>query len=85
MKVRLTAYLNAVRASYWFIPTVMALCAVVLSFVMTFIDRQVGADWMEDIGWLYANQPEGARTLLSTIAGSMITVAGVTTPSAPNN
>lgn len=33
---------------------------------------------MSELGWLYANKPDGARALLSTVAGSMITVAGVT-------
>jgi uncharacterized membrane protein len=29
------------------------------------------------LGWIWAGRPEGARALLSTVAGSMITVAGV--------
>jgi uncharacterized membrane protein len=33
---------------------------------------------MTDAWWASLNQPEGARTLLATVAGSMITVAGVT-------
>ncbi|MCA9266126.1 MAG: DUF2254 domain-containing protein, partial [Planctomycetales bacterium] len=37
-----------------------------------------GSDWVHDIPWLYTNKPAGARAVLSTVAGSMITVAGVT-------
>lgn len=78
MKARLFKIWTAIHSSYWFIPSLMALSAIVLSFVTTSIDASVGPRWIEDINWLYANRPDGARALLSTIAGSMITVAGVT-------
>lgn len=78
MKVQLLKYWEATRASYWFIPTLMALTAVALSVVTTSADATIGSDWMDHVAWLHANRPEGARALLSTIAGSMITVAGVT-------
>lgn len=69
---------DEVRASYWFLPSLMALGAGVLAFGLTAIDQRIGMDWMSHISWLNANQPEGARAMLSTIAGSMMTVAGVT-------
>ena len=78
MKALLVTWFAHVRDSYWFVPSLMAITAVVLSFVTTAIDSNLGAGWMEDISWLYANKPAGARAVLSTIAGSMITVAGVT-------
>ena len=51
---------------------------MVASVVTLAIDSNIGSDWFADHLWAYANQPEGARAVLSTIAGSMITVAGVT-------
>lgn len=69
---------NDLRASYWFIPSVMTVAAAVLAVVMTGVDERIGAAWLDDVSWLYANKPEGARALLSTVAGSMIGVAGVT-------
>ena len=59
-------------------PAVMAVAAVLLALAARFLDSALGMDWVAGIGWLYANEPEGARAVLSTIAGSMITVAGVT-------
>ena len=67
-----------IRASYWFIPSLMAAAAIALSFVVVYIDERVGGEWLTEAGWLFVNQPAGARALLSTVAGSMITVAGVT-------
>ena len=78
MKARILAHIDGLRSSYWFIPSVMALGAIVLSFVTTAIDGRIGPGWIERVSWLYANKPDGARGLLSTVAGSMIGVAGVT-------
>ena len=78
MKARLVKFWEAARSSYWFIPSLMTMGAIGLAFVMTYLDASLGATWVDQIDWLYANKPEGARALLSTIAGSMITVAGVT-------
>ncbi len=67
-----------VRNSYWFVPSLMAIGAIILALVTTAIDSRIGADWIDDIDWLNTNQPAGACAVLSTVAGSMITVAGVT-------
>lgn len=69
---------TTVGTSYWFVPSLMVIGALLLSFVTTVIDSRIGSEWMDDIDWLYANRPDGARAVLSTVAGSMITVAGVT-------
>jgi uncharacterized membrane protein len=78
MKARLQQWLYRVHASYWFLPLLMAIGAIVLSQFVVELDRRVGADWMTDSWWASLNQPDGARSLLATVAGSMITVAGVT-------
>lgn len=78
MKARLLAWWDELRSSYWFLPSVMTAGAILLSFAMTRLDAAMGGDWVREVHWLYANKPEGARTLLSTVAGSMIGVAGVT-------
>jgi len=78
LKTRLLARWDDLRSSYWFIPSLLTLSAIALSFVTTALDGIVGDEWISNVTWLYENKPDGARTLLSTIAGSMIGVAGVT-------
>ncbi|EMI15332.1 putative membrane protein, partial [Rhodopirellula maiorica SM1] len=78
MKALIITWTSRVRDSYWFVPSVLAVTALMLSFVTTELDNHFGSEWLEEIGWLYANEPAGARAVLSTVAGSMITVAGVT-------
>lgn len=68
----------SLRASYWFYPAVMAIGAMILSAVTTEIDGRIETDWPEKYTFIYSNQPDGARALLSTVAGSMITVTGIT-------
>ena len=77
MKVRLIHFWTKLRASFWFVPALLTLCSLVLSFVMIGVYERVKSEFISDLGWIYTNKPEGAREVLSTIAGSMITVAGV--------
>lgn len=69
---------DRLRTSFWFVPSLMAGAAVALSFVMLEIDARLGPAFVGEVAWLYRFGPEGARTLLSSIASSMITVAGLT-------
>ena len=78
MKTKIVDWWIHLRASYWFIPSIMATGAVVGSVVAVQLDVRFGSSWLGNYAWLYANRPAGARELLSTVAGSMITVAGVT-------
>lgn len=78
MRALLLLNLGSLRGKYWLIPTLMALGAIVMAVVVVTLDRQLGVELIEYVPWLYTNEPSGARALLSTIAGSMIGVAGVT-------
>ncbi|MES1942167.1 hypothetical protein T5B8_18093 [Salinisphaera sp. T5B8] len=75
---QLIKYWNTLKGSYWFIPTVMSIFAAALSFALTAIDARIGDAWVANMPWIYSIQAEGARGLLTTVAGSMIGVAGVT-------
>ena len=75
---QLIKYWNTLKGSYWFIPTVMSIAAAILSFILTAIDSRIGDEWVAQMPWIYSIQAEGARGLLTTVAGSMIGVAGVT-------
>ncbi|MBB3209179.1 putative membrane protein [Rhodopirellula rubra] len=78
MRAYLQQLTYSISGSYWFVPSVMVLAAVLLSQGAIQIDRAYGSDWMAESWWASLNQPDGARALLATVAGSMITVAGTT-------
>ena len=56
----------------------MLLLASALALVLLYVDERVDPGIKGSIPWAYSGGPEGARSLLSTIAGSMITAASVT-------
>ena len=70
---------RTLNASYWFLPAVLGVTAFVLSIVTVGVDRELGDEWLVrwDVAAFAPMQSEGARAVLTTIAASMITVAGV--------
>ena len=78
MKSRLLAIWDALRSSFWLVPAVMVLGAIGLSYLTTMLDERLDTSGLAGFGWIYAGSAEGARSMLSTIAGSMLTVAGLT-------
>lgn len=78
MRARLIRFANQLSESYWFVPTIMALAALLLAAAMIWLDSHHATGWMDSLPWLYAARPDGARSLLSSIGGSMIGVAGTT-------
>lgn len=75
---RLRASWDYLRGTYWAVPSAMSVAAVLLSLGMIELDRAVTPRLLDRLSWVYTGGPEGARAVLSTIAASMITVAGVT-------
>ena len=76
MRALFLQYYERISASYWFLPSVMAVLAACLAFLLIEIDVNVQPDWLGVGPFLYATQPDGARAILSAIGGSMIGVAG---------
>lgn len=74
---RLRAVWDRVRGTYWAVPSGMATVAGLTAFIMIDIDQAVTAELLKELSWVYTGGAEGARAVLSTIAASMITVAGV--------
>lgn len=77
MMTHLGAAWDRMRATYWAVPSAMATVAVVMSLVIIHIDQVLAARLVSQLSWVYTGGAEGARAVLSTIAASMITVAGV--------
>lgn len=76
MKNRIAIFIDQLGSSYWFIPAALSVAAMFLSVVTVAFDQSIVDDtWI--IGVVYVNSADGARTVLSTVASSMISVAGV--------
>ena len=71
-----TAVWSYLRATYWFVPSLMTLGALGLAFGLMAADQRWGRDVLP--GWIVGAGSDGAREVLSAVAGSMITVVSVT-------
>lgn len=65
------------RNSLWFVPGLWVIGAGLLAFVTTWIDART-PELGRDLPLVFGGGPDGARSVLSSIAASTITVAGVT-------
>ena len=78
MRVRLKSLWYRLRSSLWTFPALMSMMAVILAVVSARLDIDLAkampwwGEWL-----LYTGDLAGARALLTTVASSMITVAGV--------
>ena len=79
MIARLHGVLAKLNSSYWFVPALLGVGALGLSLITITIDVNLSDRWLVELGVVYlpAMQSEGARAVLTTVASSMITVAGV--------
>ncbi len=77
MRARLLKIVDLLRTSFWFLPVMMAVGAVALALASVSLDEAVAGEWLRAQGWIYTTGTQGASTVLGTIAGSMITIAGV--------
>ncbi len=66
-----------IRSSLWFVPTLIVLIAVVLAFGLIEVDKHVDRQLQDWWPRVFVAEAEGSRAMLSTIAGSMATIAGV--------
>lgn len=72
MYVKVARLINHLRHGFWFVPSLMALGALLLGYLMQRLDLY----YYGKLDWELTD-PQGARAILTTVAGSAITVAGV--------
>jgi len=66
------------RSSFWFLPFLMVLGSVVYAVVLIQVDYAGSDRWLAQWPRIFGVGADGARDMLSTLAGSMMTVMGIT-------
>ena len=66
------------RSSFWFVPSLIVTGSIVLAVALIGVDFTGTEQWLARWPLLFGVGADGARGMLSTIAGSMMTVVGVT-------
>lgn len=66
------------RSSFWFVPSLMVAASIGLAVALIQADSAGDNGWLAKWPRLFGAGPEGARQLLSTLSGSMMTVMSIT-------
>jgi uncharacterized membrane protein len=77
MNARFTKIWQDLQSSYYFIPGLMGLGSICLAYLTIHLDEVYGLK-VSEFGFFLSNKADGARTILATIAGSMMGVAATT-------
>lgn len=76
-RAALAKLVQDIRASYWFLPTILAVLAVVLAQITLAIDLNTDRSWLVLPPSWTTTQVDGARSTLSVVASAIIGVTGV--------
>ncbi|MET0404400.1 MAG: DUF2254 domain-containing protein [Cystobacter sp.] len=76
--LRLRSFWLWLSSTLWFVPSSCVLVAMLLALGLTALDVVIGHDWTEAYPLFFGVGADGARGMLSSIAGSMMTVASLT-------
>ncbi len=68
---------DRLEVSFWFAPTIMALGAVVLAWVIYWLDSLIPNDVLQSSRFVLSGSPGELRTALLGIAGTVLATAGV--------
>jgi uncharacterized membrane protein len=75
---KLKQLLVNLRSSFWFMPSLMVTGSIAFAVVLIEADSAGFNQWLTQWPRLFGVGAEGARQMLSTLAGSMMTVMGIT-------
>lgn len=78
MQEKLRQWIDTLRTGFWLVPSLMLFGAVGLAAFLLHLDAHLDPGIKSHLFWAYSGGPESARSLLSTVAGSLITAASVT-------
>jgi uncharacterized membrane protein len=77
MTAHILYWYHRIRTSFLFIPAVLVILFVAFAFGAIAVDASGRSTGLVEAGWLLSMTPDGARQLVSTIAGATITVTSL--------
>ena len=67
----------SLQVSFWFVPALMALAAVLLAWTMYWVDSRIPNETLQDSRFVLAGTPGELRSHLLSQAGTVLATAGV--------
>lgn len=78
MRAQVSRLWEAVRSSLWFLPSVLVIAGAVLAVVLVESEEALGVRAATRMPLVFGVGPDGAREMLSAIAGSVLGLTGIT-------
>ncbi len=66
------------QSSFWFVPSLIVMANMAFAAVMVEVDSAGSDRWLSQWPRLFGVGADGARAMLSTLAGSMMSIMGIT-------
>jgi uncharacterized membrane protein len=73
---KLLFFWNELKSSFWFVPILIIISSILLSIGLVYLDVEIDSYKAGLKKYFLVNSPDSARSILSTISGAMIGVAG---------
>ncbi|SDG85306.1 DUF2254 domain-containing protein [Psychroflexus sediminis] len=73
---KITFLWQELKGSFWFVPILIIVFSIGLATLLIYIDRTVNASSIKYLSYILTESADSARSILSTISGAMIGVAG---------
>ncbi len=67
---------NELKATFWFIPVIIIISSILLSLGLVYLDGQITIPQSGLGRFFFVSSPDSARSILATISGAMMGVAG---------
>lgn len=78
MRIKVRQLWVHLRSSFWFVPSAMIVTAALLAGTLVEVDSHFGLSLADGYPRIFGANADGARSILSGVASSMISIAGVT-------
>lgn len=67
---------NELKATFWFVPVIIIISSILLSLGLVYLDGQITISQNGLSRFFFVSSPDSARSILATISGAMMGVAG---------
>jgi uncharacterized membrane protein len=75
---KLKQIMSNLRSSFWFTPSLIVTASLAFAVALIEVDSVASDRWLAQWPRLFGGGAEGARQMLATLAGSMMSIMGVT-------
>lgn len=78
MRTQVAKLRETIGSSLWFLPSMLVVAGSALAFLLVALEETIGEEAVRRLPLVFGAGPDGARGMLTAIAGSVLGLAGIT-------